>query len=59
FDYSISIGTIHNRVRAAVSKARNINQTQDLSSIFAQSISVLGIMVCIYSVLNSNIFDLG
>ncbi len=33
FDYSISIGTIHNRVRAAVSKARNINQTQDLSSI--------------------------
>ena len=33
FDYSISIGTIHNRVSAAVSKARKINQTQDLSSI--------------------------
>ncbi len=33
FDYSISIGTIHNRVTAAVEKARTINQTQDLSSI--------------------------
>ncbi len=33
FDYSISIGTIHNRVTAAVEKAREINQTQDLSSI--------------------------
>lgn len=33
FDYSISIGTIHNRVTAAVEKARQINQTQDLSSI--------------------------
>ncbi len=33
FDYSISIGTIHNRFRAAVEKAREINQTQDLSSI--------------------------
>ena len=29
FDYSISIGTIHNRVTAAVEKARTINQTQD------------------------------
>ena len=33
FDYSISIGTIHNRFRAAVEKARQINQTQDLSFI--------------------------
>lgn len=33
FDYSISIGTIHNRVTAAVAKARQINQSQDLSSI--------------------------
>ncbi len=33
FDYSISIGTIHYRFRAAVEKAREINQTQDLSSI--------------------------
>ena len=33
FDYSLSIGTIHNRVTAAVEKAREINQTQDLSSI--------------------------
>ncbi len=33
FDYSISIGTIHNRVIEAVEKARNINQTQDLSQI--------------------------
>ncbi|MDJ0596916.1 MAG: hypothetical protein QNJ72_44320 [Pleurocapsa sp. MO_226.B13] len=32
FDYSIGIGTIHNRVTAAVEKARQINQTQDLSS---------------------------
>ena len=33
FDYSLSIGTIHNRVITAVEKARNINQNQDLSSI--------------------------
>ena len=33
FDYSIAIGTIHNRVMTAVPKARNINQNQDLSSI--------------------------
>ncbi len=33
FDYSICIGTIHNRVITAVEKARNINQNQDLSSI--------------------------
>lgn len=33
FDYSLSIGTIHNRVTAAVEKARQINQNQDLSSI--------------------------
>ena len=33
FDYPISISTIHNRVMAAVAKAREINQTQDLSSI--------------------------
>ncbi len=32
FDYSISIGTIHNRVTAAVAQARKINQNQDLSS---------------------------
>ena len=30
FDYSIGIGTIHNRVVEAVEKARNINQNQDL-----------------------------
>jgi hypothetical protein len=33
FDYSLSIGTIHNRVTAAVEKVRQINQTQDLFSI--------------------------
>ena len=33
FDYSLSIGTIHNRVTKTVQKARKINQTQDLSSI--------------------------
>lgn len=33
FNYSISIGTIYNRVMEAVEKARNINQTQDLSPI--------------------------
>jgi hypothetical protein len=33
FDYSLSIGTIHNRVQEAVEKARKINQSQDLSSI--------------------------
>ncbi len=33
FDYSLSIGTIHNRVIEAVQKARKINQSQDLSSI--------------------------
>ena len=33
FNYSLSIGTIHNRLMEAVQKARNINQAQDLSSI--------------------------
>ena len=33
FDYPLSIGTIHNRVQEAVEKAREINQSQDLSSI--------------------------
>jgi hypothetical protein len=33
FDYSLSIGTIHNRVTAAVEKVRQINKTQDLFSI--------------------------
>ncbi len=33
-DYSLSIGTIHNRVVEATEKARKINQTQDLSSIY-------------------------
>ncbi len=33
FDYSVSIGTIYNRVMEAVQKAQNINQAQDLSSI--------------------------
>ena len=33
FDYSLSIGTIHNRVIEATEKARKINQAQDLSSI--------------------------
>ena len=32
-NYSLSIGTIHNRVITAVEKARNINQNQNLSSI--------------------------
>jgi hypothetical protein len=32
-DYSLSIGTIHNRVTETVQKARKINQTQDLSAI--------------------------
>ena len=33
FDYSLSIGTIHNWVNEAVQKARKINQARDLSSI--------------------------
>ena len=33
FDYSLSIGTVHNRVKEAVQKARKINQAQDLSAI--------------------------
>ena len=33
FDYSLSMGTIHNRVQGAVQTARKINQAQDLSSI--------------------------
>ena len=33
FDYSLSVGTIHNRIKQAVQKARKINQAQDLSSI--------------------------
>ncbi len=33
FNYSIGLGTIHNRVIEAVEKARTINQSQDLSSI--------------------------
>ena len=33
FNYSLSIGTIHNRVLEAVQKARKINQAQDLSFI--------------------------
>lgn len=33
FDYSLSIGTIHNRIKEATEKARKINQTQDLSTI--------------------------
>ena len=33
FDYSISIGTIYNRVMETVQKARKINQERDLSSI--------------------------
>ncbi len=33
FDYSLSIGTVHNRVIEAVQKARKINQDQDLSAI--------------------------
>ena len=33
FDYSLSIGTVHNRVLQAVQKANKINKYQDLSSI--------------------------
>ena len=33
FDYSLSIGRIHNRIKEATEKARQINQNQDLSSI--------------------------
>ncbi len=33
FNYSLSIGTIHNRVMEAVQKAQKINQSQDLSLI--------------------------
>nr|WP_263858284.1 hypothetical protein [Waterburya agarophytonicola] len=33
FDYSLSIGTIHNRIKQAVQKAQKINQAQDLSPI--------------------------
>ena len=33
FDYSLSIGTVHNLIIEAVSQARQINQAQDLSSI--------------------------
>jgi hypothetical protein len=33
FDYSLSVGTIHNRVKEAVQKARKINQSQNLSAI--------------------------
>ncbi|WP_019506146.1 hypothetical protein [Pleurocapsa sp. PCC 7319] len=33
FDYSLSIGTIHNRVKKATAKARKINHDRDLSSI--------------------------
>lgn len=33
FDYSLSIGTIHNRIKEATKKARQINQNQDLASI--------------------------
>ena len=33
FDYSISIGTVHNQVSEAVQKAREINQSEDLSPI--------------------------
>nr|WP_263858231.1 hypothetical protein [Waterburya agarophytonicola] len=33
FDYSLSIGTVHNRIKEATEKARQINQNQDLSSI--------------------------
>jgi hypothetical protein len=33
FDYSVSIGTIHNRVIEATQKARKINKNQDLASI--------------------------
>ena len=39
FDYSVCIGTIHNRVMTAVEKARNINQNQDLSSIENEEVS--------------------
>ena len=33
FDYPISIGTIHNRVEAVIPQAREINKSEDLSSI--------------------------
>lgn len=33
FDYAISVGTVGNRVREVVQKAREINQSEDLSSI--------------------------
>jgi hypothetical protein len=33
FDYTISIGTVHNQVGEAVQKARKINQNEDLSAI--------------------------
>jgi hypothetical protein len=33
FDYTISIGTVHNQVGEAVQKARKINQSEDLSPI--------------------------
>ena len=35
FDYTISIGTVHNQVGEAVQKARKINQSEDLSPIEA------------------------
>jgi hypothetical protein len=35
FDYSISIGTVHNQVGEAAQKARKINQSEDLSPIEA------------------------
>ena len=42
FNYSIGIGTIHNRVIEAVEKARRINQSQDLSSIDVALLDVMG-----------------
>ena len=33
FDWSISIGTVHNRLQVAAAKAESINQAQDLSRI--------------------------
>jgi len=33
FDLPVSVGTVHNRLRAAASKAADINQSQDLSGI--------------------------
>jgi hypothetical protein len=35
FDYSISIGTVHNQIGEAVQKARKINKSEDLSPIEA------------------------